>query len=113
MSALTAVAVPARGCTSVAVGLANGLFRGDVSWMIRRVLQWGLDQAFDSAEAVAVLAADEGQSRSGRSGAPGSAYAMYVSLWFGGQIIVDDMRDVIDVQPTGSDVSGHQNGCLP
>ena len=91
------VALRAGARASVAVGVLNNYFWCYVPREIPRGLQRGANQAFDVAQAVVVFAADEGQRRSGRSGAAGSANAMNVDLGFSGQIIVDDMRNVIDV----------------
>jgi hypothetical protein len=61
---------------------------------------------------VLVLLVHEGQGVSHIAHATGSADAMYVVVDVVGQIVVDDLRHVGNVETAGSDVRRHQHGTL-
>ena len=60
---------------------------------------------------VAIAASlEEGRRKALLPSAPGPADAVHIGVDVRGQIIVDDVGDVLDVQPARGHVSCHQDG---
>ena len=67
-------------------------------------------EPFDLSQLVAFFAAAERRGDAGRAGPACAADAVDVNLRHLGQLVVDDVRDAVDIQPAGGDVGGHEHG---
>ena len=65
-----------------------------------------VEKAFDAAQQRAVLGTAERNRVAVHSRARGAADAMYVSLSFHREVIINHMRDVIDIETACGDVRG-------
>ena len=63
----------------------------------------------DERPAVQVVPVDEGDRDAGVAGAGGAADAVQVGLLVLGALVVDDVRDVLDVDAAGGDVGGDED----
>ena len=70
------------------------------------------EEFFDVAKLRALLAGAEGDGLAFGPGAAGASDAMDVGPGLVGQVEVDDVRDVVDVEAAGGDVAGHQHARL-
>ena len=68
----------------------------------------GLRLALDPGDLVALLVGDEGDRPPGAPDPAGAPDPVHVDLGVVGQVVVDDVGDVLDVEPAGGDVGGHQ-----
>ena len=68
-----------------------------------------LEQRFDGSEHRRFVGADQRDGFAGGAGAAGAADAVDVVFGDDGQVEIDDLRQVVDVQPAGGDVGGNQN----
>ena len=69
-----------------------------------------LDQALDVAQQLDFAVVDQRDRGAGGAGAAGAADAVHVVLGHVGELEVDDLRQLVDVQAAGGDVGGHQHG---
>ena len=58
---------------------------------------------------VALARGDEGDRVAGAAGPAGAADAVHVGLGVGGDVVVDDVADPLDVEPAGGDVGRDQD----
>src|SRR5262249_23300747 len=69
-----------------------------------RPVQLLLREALDVAQELAFLARAQGDRHAGRARARGAADAVHVGLGHVRDLVVDDVRDVVDVDPARGDV---------
>jgi hypothetical protein len=68
-----------------------------------------VERLVDQAPAGHVVPVDEGDRDTGVPGAAGAADAVQVGLLVLGALVVDDVRDVLDVDAAGGDVGGDED----
>src|SRR5690606_10081092 len=68
-----------------------------------------LGQAFDGLEQLFLVRGHQGNGFTTASGPAGAADAVYVVFFDIGQLEVDDMRQLVDIQAAGGDVGRHQD----
>jgi hypothetical protein len=68
------------------------------------------DRSRQPADIVALLGENQRHARTGAPRATGSADPMDIVVGCAGRIEVDDVRDVVDVEPARGDVRGDQGG---
>ena len=68
-----------------------------------------LEQRFDGGEHRGFVGADQRDGFTGGAGAAGAADAVDVVFGDDGQVEIDDLRQVVDVQPAGGDVGGDED----
>lgn len=71
------------------------------------------EQIEHAAGQVAVAVVEEGSGQPQVAHTPGTSDSMHVLLNVGGQVKVDHVLHMGNVQPTGRHCSGHQNGRVP
>ena len=70
--------------------------------------QLAAQQALDVPQQGPLLGADQGNGLTAGSGPPGAPDAVYIILRDIRQLMVDDIGQLVDVDPAGGDVRGHQ-----
>ena len=75
-------------------------------------LQLLLGQAFNVLELLEFVGTDQGDSLSGGAGPAGAADTVDVILGHIGQVHVDDLGQLLDIQPASSDIGGDQGADL-
>src|SRR5690606_21317541 len=68
----------------------------------------GLHAALDAPDLVARVGGDEGDRAAGAADPAGAPDAVHVDLRGGRHVVVDHVRDGLDVEPAGGDVGGDQ-----
>ena len=74
-----------------------------------RLRDLALDQPLDVAQEGVLVDADERNGFAGRAGAPRAADPVHVVLGDVGQVVVDDMRQLLDVDAARGDVGRAQH----
>ena len=67
------------------------------------------DEALEVAEGAGVIGADEADGVADGLGAAGAADAVDVVFGVGGEVVIDDVRDAVDVDAAGGDVGGDED----
>src|SRR5690606_21819248 len=67
------------------------------------------EQALDAGEQLAFLRLHQRDGRAGAAGAAGAADPVNVVLGDVGQFVVDDLRELVDVEPARGDVGRHEH----
>jgi hypothetical protein len=79
----------------------------DVRWLRRG--KTPTNELFDAPKHVPLLGAAQRERDARFSGSSGATDAMNVILGIEGKIEIDDVGDPVDVNPTCSEIRGHQN----
>ena len=66
-------------------------------------------ELLDLPQLTALIATAERCGDTGCAGAARSANAMHINLRHFGQLVVNHVRDAVDVEASGGDVSGHEH----
>ena len=72
-------------------------------------LEWMSHDALKAADHVIVFRGDQGERVTGALGASSAADTVDVGVGSIGHIVVDDVRDAVDIQAAGGDVGGDHN----
>ena len=74
--------------------------------------QLAADQPFDVAQQLELVDADQRDGLAGQAGAGGAPDPVHVVLGHVGQLVVDHVGELVDVEAPGGDVGGHQDAYL-
>ena len=66
-------------------------------------------ETFDALDAIELGGGDEGDGDAGTTGTTGAANAMDIDFGLIGKIIIEDVRDIINVDSTGGYVCGDED----
>src|SRR6478672_7676374 len=108
--ATTAAATIAARFASVVMGFRRGRGVG-LSRFARQGVGPGnalADQLFDLGDSPAVAGADDGVGRAGFAGAAGATDAVHVVVGMMGDVEIEDVADIRNIEPAGGDVGGDQ-----
>ncbi|GIX64757.1 mediator of RNA polymerase II transcription subunit 6 [Babesia caballi] len=108
-----ATELPAAGGTLAVVTPARvHVGRHQLLEPLRNLLVGLLEQREQVPQNAAVLLVDQRSGDAHVARTPGTTDAVHVVVNVGGQVVVDHVCDVVDVEAPGGNVSGHEDGAL-